>query len=163
MTNRRLRFAEAVEEVVEEDAEGGVDEAGDEKALGEPGLRLSEQQFSNQENYALVQNEEGGSKSEAGGGMFGIEARADGGCQIADNCFGYPVETERGFTEAVLQKAGYGAEEKTGGRVAAAQSEIDRNKQRQIENARFGNVNGKKRLQDYGDQQTDQNRASTKL
>ena len=40
---RQLRFAEAIEEVIEEDAEDGVDDAGDEETHGEPGLRLREE------------------------------------------------------------------------------------------------------------------------
>jgi hypothetical protein len=38
--DENLGFAEAVEEVIEEDAEDGVDDAGFEEAGGEPGLRL---------------------------------------------------------------------------------------------------------------------------
>ena len=74
----RLRFAEAVEQVVEEDAEDGVDDAGDEKARGEPGLRLREEQFLYEDNNSLMEREESGGQCEAGGGMFGIEPRANG-------------------------------------------------------------------------------------
>lgn len=93
-----LRFAEAVEEVVEEDGEDRVDEAGDAEAHGEPGLRLSEQQFLDEDDDALMKGEKGGGEREAGGGMLGIEARADGRSEIADDGFGDSEKPERSFT-----------------------------------------------------------------
>lgn len=75
----QLRFAEAVEEVIEEDAKDGVDDAGDEETHGEPGLRLREEQFLYEHDDALMQGEKRGGQRETCQGMLGIEAGADGG------------------------------------------------------------------------------------
>jgi hypothetical protein len=67
-----LGFAETVEEVVEEDAQRGVDEARYEEAHREPRLRLGEQKFPDEDDDALMEDEEGSGEGESCGGMFGV-------------------------------------------------------------------------------------------
>ena len=52
-----------------------------------------------------MKDEEDDGESKTRGGMFGVEARADGGGEIADDGFGDAVKAERdgGSAEAVLQ------------------------------------------------------------
>ena len=107
---RRLRFAEAVEEVIEEDAEDGVDDAGDEETHGEPGLRLREEQFLYQHDNALMQGEKCGGQRESRERMLGVEARADGRGEIADHGFGDSEKADRSFAQTVLQQTDKGAE-----------------------------------------------------
>src|SRR5262245_4465690 len=156
MIETTSRLAEAVEEGVKEDAQGGVDQASDAEVPSEPGLWLCEKQSIGQDDYTLMEHEERGSEGEARGRMFGVQACADGRSKIADDGFGNAEQTERGLAEAILQEADGGAEQKPGRRITAAEAEVDCYKQRQIENARFGNVNRQKRLQDYSDQHAEQ-------
>ena len=100
----QLRFAEAIEEVIEEDAKDGVDDAGDEETHGEPRLGLREEQFLYEHDDALMQDKKCGGQRESRERMLGIETRADGRGKITDHCFGDSEKTERSFAQAVLQQ-----------------------------------------------------------
>ena len=105
----QLRFAEAVEEVIEEDAKDGVDDAGDEETHGEPGLRLGEEQFLYEHDDALMQGEKRGGQREPCEGMLSIEPRADGRGEIADHGFGDAEQADWSFAQTVLQQTDEGA------------------------------------------------------
>src|SRR5207249_1867544 len=127
---RGLRLAEVVEEVIEEDTEDGIDEAGDAETHGEPGLRLREQQFLHEHNDSLMDREERESEREARQRMLRIEPRANGRGKIADHGFRDSEKAERGFAQTILEQADKGAEQQSGGRISAAQPEINRDEQR---------------------------------
>src|ERR1700740_3502539 len=103
------RFAEAIQEVVEEDAEDGIDDAGDEETHGEPGLRLCEEEFLYQHNDALVEGEKRGGQRETCQGMLVVEARADGRGKITNHGLGDTEKADGSFTQTVLQQADEGA------------------------------------------------------
>jgi hypothetical protein len=73
-----LVFTEAVEEHEEEYADDGVDGSADGEVHGEPRFGLCEQEAAGQDDDALVDAEENYGEGEAGDGVFGVEAGADG-------------------------------------------------------------------------------------
>src|SRR5260221_14555902 len=95
--------------------------------------------------------------------MLGVEARADGRREIADNRFGDSKKAKRSFAQAILQQSDKRAEQQASRRIAAAQAEINGDEQRQIENSRFGDVHRQKRLRDHRDNHAEQNRATEEL
>lgn len=100
------RLAQAVEEEEEKDRDDGVDKGGDGEVHVEPRLRLCEQNAAREGDDALVRDEEAGGEGESSRRMFGIEARADGGSEIADDSFSDAIEAERNSrsAETVLRK-----------------------------------------------------------
>src|SRR5271156_1933729 len=97
--------------------------------------------------------------------MLGVQARADGRCEIADYGFGDAVEADGhgGAAQAVLRDADGHTEQQSGGGISAAQPEINGDEQRQIEDRQAVKIDWHESLQEKDDDQRDQNRTRTKL
>src|SRR5205809_4173597 len=160
---RGLRFAEAVEEVIEEDAEDGIDETGDAEAHGEPGLRLSEQQFLHEHDDSLMHCEERESEREARQRMLRIEPRANGRGKIADHGFCDSKKAQWSLAQTVLQQADESAKQQSAGGVSAAQPKMNRDEQRQVQNVGRRDVHRQKRLQYQRKNHAEQNRSARTL
>src|SRR6266436_7976308 len=160
-----LVLAEAIEQHEEKHGDQPVDERGDDKVHVKPRLRLREENAARQDDQALMHNEEDKGEREPRSGMLGIEPRADGRSEIPDDGFGDTIKSQRNSwsAETVLQKPNKHAQEQSGGRVAPAEAEINRHKQRQIEDGRLRKMDRERRLDDQRQQRRDDDRAGTKL
>lgn len=85
--------AKAVEESEKEDGDQRVEKRGAEEMKREQRFRLCEQDAAGQGNHSLMDDEEACGECEPRGGMFRIQARADGGSEIADHGFGDPEQS----------------------------------------------------------------------
>src|SRR5271155_2922478 len=112
-----------------------------------------------------MQSEEYDGEREARRGMFGVQARADGRRQKADNGFSDTVEPDgNGWpAQAVLRQSDGHAEQQSGGRISPTQSKINGNEQRQIEDRELVEINRQESLQKKNDHQRAENRAGMKL
>lgn len=141
------RFAETVEEEEEGHGDGAVDRSGDQEMHAKKPLGLSEENPPDQHDHALLHPEKDEGQSEAAEGVLGVNAASDGGRQIADHGLGDAVQAEGLVTEAVLQDADDQAEEQPGGRIAAAQTEIEDDEERELEEFGPVDIDGQKSLQ----------------
>src|SRR5712692_2783549 len=110
-------------------------------------------------------NEERKGKREARSGVLRIEPRADRGSKISDDRFRDTVKSQLNSwaAEAVLQKTDDHAQKKSGGRIAPAEAEINRHKQRQIEDGSLCKMNRERGLEYQRQQRGDDDRAGAKL
>src|SRR6266403_2494060 len=160
-----LVFAEAVEQKEEEHGDERVDEGGDEEMHVKPRLRLRQQNAPCKNHQALMRHEESGGEREPRRGMLRIQPRADGGSKISDDGFRDSVEPQRnrGAAEAVLQETDDHAQQKSGGRIAPAETEINRHEQWQIQDRRLRKMNRKRRLDHQSQERGDDDGAGAKL
>src|SRR6266851_3042580 len=158
-------FAEAVQEEEKENRDDGVDERGDEEAHIEPGFGLRQQNAARETDQSLMRDEENSGKGEACRGMLSIQACPDRGSEIPDDGFGDAIEPQgnRGAAEAVLEQTDGHAQEKSGGRIAPAETEINRHEQRQIQDSHSGKMNRKRCLDHQRQQGGDDDSAGAKL
>src|SRR5258708_5171641 len=97
--------------------------------------------------------------------MLSIQACPDRGSEIPDDGFGDAIEPQgnRGAAEAVLEQTDDHAQEKSGGRIAPAEAEINRHEQRQIEDGEPCEMNRERGLDRQRHQRGDDDRARAKL
>ena len=93
------RSAEAVEQEIEDGADGGVDERSDGETDSEERLRVSEQKPLNEYDDALVDGKEYDGEGEARGRMLRVKLAADRRGDITDQSFRDPIKTEWSFPE----------------------------------------------------------------
>src|SRR5260370_6618261 len=97
--------------------------------------------------------------------MLRIQPRADGRSEIPDDGFRDAVKSQGNCraAETVLQKTDDHAQEKTGGRIAPAETEINRHEQWQIQDRCLRKMNRKRCLDKQSQQRGDDDGARAKL
>src|SRR5439155_306456 len=86
-------------------------------------------------NRRLMSNEKPCGEGKSRRGMFGVQSRAEGGSQVADDglCDSEQAKRNGGAAETVLHEADRRAQQESRRRVSAAEAEINHHKQWQIE------------------------------
>src|SRR5258708_18250631 len=112
-----------------------------------------------------MRHKETSRECEPRGGMLRIETRADRGSEIPDDGFRDAVKAQwnRRTAEAVLQKTNEHAQQKSSGRIAPAEAEINRHQQRQIEDGGLCKMNRERGLDHQRQQCGDDDRPRAKL
>src|SRR5256884_299862 len=98
-------------------------------------------------------------------GMFGVQSRAEGGSQVADDglCDSEQAKRNGGAAETVLHEADRRAQQESRRRVSAAEAEINHHKQWQIEQSGPRKMQREPGLNHQREQRGNGNRAGAEL
>src|SRR5207249_5612978 len=116
-------------------------------------------------NRRLMNNEKPCGEGKSRRGMFGVQSRAEGGSQVADDglCDSEQAKRNGGAAETVLHEADRRAQQESRRRVSAAEAEINHHKQWQIEQSGPRKMQREPGLNHQREQRGNGNRAGAEL